>query len=83
MRRFFERRRDSAFQGFAEQAERRLTLLDSADALQDLAELPSNPLEVLRGYRPGEHSIRINSQWRICIPWATYGPYDVEIVDYQ
>ena len=82
-RRFFEGRRVSAFQGFADQATRRLTLLDSADALQDLAGLPSNQLEVLRGDRAGQHSIRINAQWRICFRWATDGPYDVEIVDYH
>ena len=80
---FFEGRRVSAFQGFADQAERRLTLLDSADTLQDLAGLPSNRLEALRGDRAGQHSIRINSQWRICFRWATDGPCDVEIVDYH
>ena len=82
-RRFFEGYRVSAFQGFADQAARRLTLLDSADALQDLAGLRSNRLEALRGDRAGQHSIRINSQWRICFRWATDGPCDVEIVDYH
>ena len=82
-RRFFEGQRVSAFQGFADQAARRLTLLDSADALQDLAGLRSNRLEALRGDRAGQHSIRINSQWRICFRWATDGPCDVEIVDYH
>ena len=82
-RRFFEGHRVSACQGFADQAARRLTLLDSADALQDLAGLRSNRLEALRGDRAGQHSIRINSQWRICFRWATDGPCDVEIVDYH
>ncbi len=82
-RRFFEGHRVSTFQGFADQAARRLTLLDSADALQDLAGLRSNRLEALRGDRAGQHSIRINSQWRICFRWATDGPCDVEIVDYH
>ena len=82
-RRFFEGHRVSAFQGFADQAARRLTLLDSADALQDLAGLRSNRLEALRGDRAGQHSIRINSQWRICFRWVTDGPCDVEIVDYH
>ena len=82
-RRLFEGHRVSAFQGFADQAARRLTLLDSADALQDLAGLRSNRLEALRGDRAGQHSIRINSQWRICFRWATDGPCDVEIVDYH
>ena len=82
-RRFFEGHRVPAFQGFADQAARRLTLLDSADALQDLAGLPSNRLEVLRGDRAGQHSIRINSQWRVCFRWDADGPCDVEIVDYH
>ena len=81
-RRFFEGHRVPGFQGFADQAARRLTLLDSADALQDLAGLPSNRLEALRGDRAGQHSIRINSQWRVCFRWDADGPFDVEIVDY-
>ena len=81
--RFFEGRRIPAFQGFADQATRRLVLLDSADTLRDLAALPSNRLEVLRGDRAGQHSIRINAQWRICFRWTDDGPCDVEIVDYH
>ena len=77
-RRFFEGRRVAAFQGFAIQAERRLTLLDSAASLEDLAALPSNPLEALRGDRAGQYSIRINTQWRICFPWTDDGPCDEE-----
>ena len=61
-RRFFEGRRVAAFQGFANQAVRRLVLLDSAETLADLAALPSNRLEALRGDRAGQHSIRINQQ---------------------
>ena len=56
---------------------------DSAEALQDLAGLPSNRLEALRGNRTGQHSIRINQQWRICSRWEPDGPCDVEIVDYH
>ena len=82
-RRFFEGVRVRAFQGFADQAVRRLTLLDSADAREDLAGLPSNRLEALRGDRAGQHSIRINAQWRICFRWTSDGPHDVEIVDYH
>ena len=82
-RRFFEGERVRAFQGFADQAVRRLTVLDSADALEDLAGLPSNRLEALRGDRAGQHSIRINAQWRICFRWTHDGPHDVEIVDYH
>jgi proteic killer suppression protein len=82
-RRFFEGRRVPAFQGFADQAARRLVLLDSAETLGDLAALPSNRLEALRGGHAGRHSIRINAQWRICFRWTDEGPCDVEIVDYH
>ena len=82
-RRFFEGQRVAAFQGFGDRAARRLTLLDSAETLGDLAALPGNRLESLRGDRAGEHSIRINTQWRICFRWTDDGPYDVEIVDYH
>jgi len=80
---FFNGLRVRAFQGFAEQATRRLTVLDSADALQDLSALRSNRLEVLAGDRVGQYSIRINKQWRICFRWEDDGPHDVEIVDYH
>ena len=82
-RRFFEGQRVAAFQGFARQAARRLVLLDSAEKLSDLATLPSNRLEALRGDRAGQYSIRINAQWRICFRWTDDGPLDVEIVDYH
>ena len=82
-RRFFEGHRVAAFQRFPDQAARRLTYLDSAESLKDLAALPGNRLEALRGDRTGQYSIRINSQWRICFLWEEDGPYDVEIVDYH
>lgn len=82
-RRFFEGHRIAAFQRFADQAARRLVLLDSAETLRDLAALASNRLELLRGDRAGRHSIRINSQWRICFRWSDEGPCEVEIVDYH
>ena len=82
-RRFFEGHRVAAFQGFSDQAVRRLTLLDTAEALRDLAALRSNRLEALRGDRAGRYSIRINAQWRICFRWTDEGPHDVEIVDYR
>ncbi|MDE0373887.1 MAG: type II toxin-antitoxin system RelE/ParE family toxin [Rhodospirillales bacterium] len=83
-RRFFEGQRVAAFHGFARQASsRRLTLLDSAETLRDLAALRSNRLEAPRGDRAGQHSIRINTQWRICFRWTDDGPCDVEIVDYH
>ena len=82
-RRFYEGHRVASFQRFADQAARRLTLLDNAAALRDLAGLPSNRLESLRGDRAGQYSIRINAQWRICFRWTDDGPRDVEIVDYH
>jgi len=81
--RFFEGRRVQAFEGFAEQAERRLAYLDNAERLNDLSDLRSNRLESLSGDRIGQYSIRINRQWRICFRWENDGPYDVEIVDYH
>ena len=81
--RFFEGRRVAAFQGFADQAARRLVLLDSAETLRDLSALSGNRLEALRGDRAGQYSIRINAQWRICFLWTDDGPCEVEIVDYH
>ncbi len=81
--RFFGGQRVRAFQGFANQATRRLTVLDSAESLQDLAGLPSNRLEQLSGDLAGQHSIRINQQWRICFRWEDDGAHDAEIVDYH
>ena len=67
------------------QAEKRLRILDAASSLGDLAALNSNRLEVLKGNRKGQYSIRINDQWRICFKWAKDepGPSSVEIVDYH
>ncbi len=81
--RFFSGQFVQVFGGFADQATRRLTVLDNAASLQDLAGLPSNRLESLSGNRLGQYSIRINRQWRICFRWGDEGPYDVEIVDYH
>ena len=81
-RRFFEGHRVGAFQGFADQAVCRLTLLASAESLDDLAALPGNRLESLPGDRGEQWSIRINAQWRICFRWGRDGPCDLEIVDY-
>jgi proteic killer suppression protein len=73
------------FSGFARQAETRLDRLDSATRLDDLAALPGNRLEALKGDRRGQWSIRINEQWRICFEWPSGGPgpSQVEIVDYH
>jgi toxin HigB-1 len=74
-----------AFQGFADQAIRRLAVLNSATSLDDLRILRSNRLELLSGSRAGQFSIRINKQWRICFLWpqGAEGPEQVEIVDYH
>lgn len=62
---------------------RKLVMLDAAETLDDLRVPPGNRLEALRGDRIGQHSIRINQQWRICFTWTDAGPSDVEIVDYH
>ncbi|UUZ61409.1 type II toxin-antitoxin system RelE/ParE family toxin [Nocardioides sp. B-3] len=62
---------------------RKLVMLDAAETLADLPVPPGNRLEPLRGDRAGQHSIRINQQWRICFTWTDAGPADVEIVDYH
>ena len=64
-------------------ARRKLLLLHNAGRLNDLRSPPGNRLEALRGDRRGQHSIRINDQWRICFVWREDGAYDVEIVDYH
>ena len=62
---------------------RKLAMLDAAETLTDLLIPPGNRLEKLTGDRAGQHSIRINQQWRICFVWSDAGPEDVEIVDYH
>ena len=62
---------------------RKLWMLDAALDLADLRVPPANHLEALRGAREGQHSIRINQQWRICFRWMNGDAYDVEIVDYH
>jgi proteic killer suppression protein len=62
---------------------RMLRMLNNARLLQDLRVPPGNRLEALSGNPAGEHSIRINEQWRICFNWQEGGPSDVEIVDYH
>jgi toxin HigB-1 len=62
---------------------RKLVQIDSATCLEELNVPPGNRLEALKGDRTGQHSIRINDQWRICFDWKSDGVYDVEIVDYH
>lgn len=58
-------------------------MLDNASGLSDLKAPPGNALEALRGNRRGQHSIRVNEQWRICFVWRDGDAFDVEIVDYH
>ena len=62
---------------------RKLRMLDAATVLEDLRIPPANRLEKLKGDREGQHSIRINRQWRICFRWQPGDAHDVEIVDYH
>ncbi len=64
-------------------ARRKLEMLSAAAKLEDLRVPPGNRLELLKGNRAGQHSIRINDQWRICFIWRDGDAYDVEIVDYH
>lgn len=64
-------------------ARRKLLMLAAATRLQDLRVPPGNRLEALSGNRQGQHSIRINDQWRVCFVWKEDGAHDVEIVDYH
>lgn len=64
-------------------AVRKVAMLQAAHVLEDLRTPPANRLEALRGDRAGQHSIRIDNQWRICFIWGPNGPEDVEIVDYH
>jgi proteic killer suppression protein len=62
---------------------RKLVAIDAAEALEDLRVPPGNRLEKLKGDRSGQHSIRVNDQWRICFRWKEGDAYEVEIVDYH
>lgn len=62
---------------------RKVAMLQAAKVLDDLRIPPANHLEALRDDRAGQHSIRINDQWRICFVWTEAGPEQVEIVDYH
>ena len=60
-----------------------LSAMNAAVVVEDLRFPPGNHLEALKGDRAGQHSVRINDQWRICFVWTEQGPADVEIVDYH
>lgn len=64
-------------------ARRKLAIIDAAENLEDMRAPPGNRLEALRGNRAGQHSIRINDQWRLCFVWNGKDALNVEIVDYH
>jgi proteic killer suppression protein len=84
-RTFAAGKRVKAFSGFERAARLKLDRMEAATSLGDLAALPGNRFEALRGDRKGQYSIRINDQWRICFEWHDQapGPANVEIVDYH
>jgi toxin HigB-1 len=77
------RERVKRFRAFERVAQRKLRQLDIATELRDLSSPPGNNLEALKGDRRGQHSIRINQQWRICFVWRNGDASEVEIVDYH
>lgn len=79
----FGGRRSRRFATIQRVIERKLVYLDSAKTLDDLRAPPGNRLEPLLGDRAGQHSIRVNDQFRICFKWTDAGPAEVEIVDYH
>jgi toxin HigB-1 len=84
-RNFASGKRVKAFSGFERSARLKLDRLEAAVELRDLAALPGNRFEALKGDRKGQYSIRVNDQWRICFEWpaGASGPLNVEIVDYH
>jgi proteic killer suppression protein len=82
---FARGKRVKALSGIEGSARLKLDRLEAAVTLRDLAVLPGNRFEALKGDRKGQYSIRINDQWRICFDWmeGTSGPSNVEIVDYH
>ncbi len=79
----FRHVRASRFRAIEQPARRKLEMLQAATVLRDLSAPPGNRLEALFGDREGQHSIRINDQWRLCFRWTPAGAEDVEIVDYH
>jgi proteic killer suppression protein len=79
----FETGRSKRFGSIGKVATRKLAQLDAAETLEFLASPPGNRLEALVGDRKGQHSIRINDQFRVCFRWTDAGPEDVGIVDYH
>jgi proteic killer suppression protein len=82
---FARGKRVKAFSGIDRAARLKLDRLEAATSVLDLAALPGNRFEALKGKRKGQYSIRINDQWRVCFEWPerSPGPTNVEIVDYH
>ena len=82
---FARGKRVKAFSGIERSARLKLDRLEAAASILDLAALPGNRFEALKGKRKGQYSIRINDQWRVCFEWPdrSPGPTNVEIVDYH
>jgi len=81
---FFEERNARSFPPDIQRtALRKLAQIHAVTELKHLSVPPGNRLEALKGQRKGQHSIRINDQWRVCFRWKTDGPHEVEIVDYH
>ena len=81
--RLFQRESVRRFKAIESAARRKLDMLEAAHALRDLSVPPGNRLEALKGERRGQHSIRVNDQWRVCFVWKDGGAEQVEIVDYH
>ena len=79
----FEDGKNRIFNNIKTVAVRKLDILNAASELRDLRSPPGNMLEALSGDRLGQHSIRVNQQWRICFRWHDHDACDVEIVDYH
>jgi proteic killer suppression protein len=79
----FKGTRINRFVNFESVVRRKLDALNAAYDVRDLLAPPGNSLEALQGNRKGQHSIRINDQWRLCFVWTIQGPTDVEIIDYH
>jgi proteic killer suppression protein len=79
----FRGKRVKRFMNIESVAMRKLAMLNRAGKLDDLRVPPGNRLEALKGDRTGQHSIRVNDQFRVCFVWTAEGPKDVEIVDYH
>ena len=79
----YEGKKPKQFRSIQSVAERKLAQLDATLTLDFLRASPENRLELLKGGRAGQHSMRINGQWRLCFVWTATGPANVEIVDYH